>query len=530
MEPKVNLLVFEKLLAGQPRVKVQRQWTLDGVKCSSSDAGSDAGAPSRAVEIALFVDQHGERHPVPARFFIDATYEGDLLAAAGVAYRVGREGRDEYGESLAPEQPDTQLQGYNFRFIMTRDPANRVTPSAPQGYRREDFSGVLPLLKSPKITGIFGTKTTQIYKAQIPSLPNGKFDINDMSQGPVRLSLPGAQAGWPDGDGGAAIRAGVAPGITAPPFSRLGLALPRQRIFHEHLRWNAGLLYFLQNDDAVPAKFRDEARAWGWCKDEFPESGHLPGQLYLREARRMLGREIFTERDTDPAPGDARARLRRDAIAMGDYGPNCHGTAHEGPRFGGRHTGEFYKRVPPYQIPYPVLLPRDVENLMVPVAVSASHVGFCALRLEPIWMSLGQAAGHAAHLAHAEKVPLQQVPVSKLQTRLHAAGAATIYVGDVLPGHADFAAVQWWGAAGGLHGLAAAPDETGQRGKNIVGQYYEAFPGHAAELEKPLDPELALRWRKLATDLGIVAERLPETDARLTRGEWLRAAWKARQR
>src|SRR3954462_12894839 len=150
--------------------------------------------------------------------------------------------------------------------------------------------------------------------------PNGKYDINDVSAGIVRLSLPGENLGWPDGD-----------------------AAARLKIFNEHLRWEVGLMYFLQNDAAVPANIRNEAREFGWCKDEFVETNHLPPQLYVREARRMVGRYVFTEHDTDAAPGDARSAPRPDAIAMGDYGPNCHGTSHEGSKFGGKHTGEFYK-------------------------------------------------------------------------------------------------------------------------------------------------------------------------------------------
>lgn len=532
-EPKVNRAIFEQMLAEQPRIKVQRRWALEGVKCSSEAMGDVAGR-IRTVEIALFFDESGKRHSVAARFFIDATYEGDLMHAAGAPYRVGREGREEFGESLAPATPDLQLQGYNFRLTMTRDPENRVTPTAPEGYRRKEFIGVLPLLESGKITKLFGKGPPAIFKAQIPSLPNGKFDINDVSHGPVRLSLPGENWGWPDGDGGVAIRAGIAdsprdeppgPRLRAPPFSRLGVGLPRSAIFAAHMQWNAGLLYFLQNDDAVPKKFRDETREWGWCRDEYPANGHLPEQLYVREARRMIGAHVFSEKDTDHASGDARAVLHRDAIAMGDYGPNCHGTAHDGSRFGGKHTGEFYKRVPPYQVPFGVLLPREIDNLLVPGAVSATHVGFCALRLEPIWMSLGQAAGHAAHLAIAARSTVQRVSVAKLQERLHGAGAATIYVSDVPPGHADFAAVQWWGAAGGLHGLSPAPPEPGQRGKNIIGQYFEAFPGHAAELDKPLDEELVKRWTALAAERQVPIESLPKADGKATRGDWIRAAW-----
>jgi hypothetical protein len=279
----------------------------------------------------------------------------------------------------------------------------------------------------------------------------------------------------------------------------------------------------------VPAKIREEAASWGWCRDEFTDNAHLPPQIYVREARRMTGLRVFTEKDTDHAPNDVRAVLQTDSIAMGDYGPNCHGTGHEGSRFGGKHTGEFYKKVPPYQIPYGTIVPQDVENLFVPVAASSSHVGFCALRLEPIWMSLGEAAGHAAYLTRAERTIAQRVNVAKLQARLHKEGAATIYVSDVPPGHADFAAVQWWGTQGGLHGLAPKPSEPGERGENIAGQYFEAFPNHEAGLEKLLDESIRTKWMALATKLELPEGKLPAADGKATRGEWIRAAWAARQ-
>lgn len=526
VEPKVHFALFQKLLAAQPKITVRTRWVLDRVK-SSSNAEGDSPGRVRTLELALFADETNTLHQIGARMFIDGTYEGDLMAAAGVPYRVGREAGEEYAELLAPDAADTQVQGYNFRLTMTRDPANRVMPKAPEGYDREAFTDLLPLLADGRLKQVWGMSASAIIKAHAPPLPNGKFDINDMSRGPVRLSLPGENDEWPDGSAGVATRE-MKSGVVAP-FSRTALRDARARVWGVHRAWQIGLIYFLQNDPAVPEKFRNEAREMGWCRDEYVESGHLPEQLYVREARRMVGAYVFTEKDTDPVPEDARSVLRREAIAMGDYGPNCHGTAHEGSLFGGKHTGEFYKRVAPYQIPYGVLLPRDFENLLVPGAVSSSHVGFCALRLEPIWMSLGEAAGHAAHLANARKTTLDRVPVPELQARLHASGAATIYVSDVLPGHPDFAAVQWWGTAGGLHGLTPAPESPGERGKNIVGQYYEAFPHHAAALDAKLDPETVARWRKLAGELGITAESLPSGES-TTRGDWLRKVWAARPR
>ena len=525
-EPKVNLAVFEEMIAAQPNITLWRNRRVFGARLSGDADGSSIGL------VALIENDGHTTMTVTADYYIDATYEGDLIAAAKVPYRVGREGRDEYGESLAPEQGDAEVQAYNFRLTATQDPANRVLPKKPKEYQREHFAGVLPLFKSGKLKTIFGYPSGCLYKAQTPPLPNGKYDLNDVSGGIVRLSLPGENLEWPDGGGGAAVRSAPEPAVKPEvPYSPTGLAQARQRVFDAHLRWDVGLLYFLQNDPAVPAKLRDEARSWGWCRDEYDDNAHLPPQLYVREARRMIGAYVFTEKDTDHArdesgsAADARAVLRSDAIAMGDYGPNCHGTAHGGSRFGGKHTGEFYKSVSPYQIPYGVLVPKEIENLLAPGPVSASHVGFCALRLEPIWMSLGEAAGHAAHLAHAGHTTVQRVRVPELQARLHQNGAATIYVSDVPPGHADFAAVQWWGIAGGWHGLAPMPAKPGQRGKNLHGQYFEAFPNHAAGLDRVLDGATATKWIALAKTLGIATDALPKADGKATRGEWLGKAW-----
>lgn len=497
-EPKVNLKIFEQMVNERRSIQVKRRFRLDSVRMLGQ--GDD-----RRIVSATFGTPGAGRSTVTAAVFIDATYEGDLMAAAGVQYRVGREGRGEYNESLAPEIADRQLQAYNFRFCAIRDARNRVPPERPAGYRREDYVGVLPLLADGRIKQIFGYSTDSIYKAQIPQLPNGKFDINDVSHSPVRLSLPGENLQWPDGDEAA-----------------------RRRIFNDHLRWNVGLLWFLQNDDAVPEKFRAETGEWGWCKDEFVDNKHLPPQLYVREARRMVGMHVYAEADTAHEPGDARGRLHLDSIAMGDYSHNCHGTDHEGPRFGGRHTGEFYKPAVPYQVPYGTLVPKDVKNLLVPVAASSSHVGFCALRLEPIWMALGQAAGHAAHAAREAAIPVQRVPVAFVQRRLWEERAATIYVSDVPPGHPDFSAVQWWGTNGGWHGLAPMPAQPGQRGKNILGQYYEAYPNHQAQLERVLDGDLRKRWDELARRRGIEVPQGTRGRA-ISRGDYVRQAWSMRR-
>ncbi|HAL72866.1 MAG TPA: xanthan lyase [Verrucomicrobiales bacterium] len=490
-EPKVNLLVLQQLLKEQPRITLREKAVL--VSLDIEDA---------AITQASF-KSGDETLKVKAKVFIDGSYEGDLLANAGVKYHVGREGRDVYGESLAPEKGDSELQAYNFRFCATDDANNRVPIAAPKGYRREDFVAVLDFLKPGKIDRVFGYPSRCIVKAQTPALPNRKYDLNDVSRGLVRLSMPGHNLGWPEGD-----------------------EAVRQAIFDEHLRYNVGLLYFLINDKAVPEAIQQPAREWGWCKDEFTETGHLPPQLYVREARRMIGQHVYVQQDSEHAPGDARAKLFTDSIAMGDYGNNCHGTSHEGPQIGGKHGGEMYNPVPPYQVPYGALVAKECSNLLVPVAVSSSHVGFCALRLEPIWMSLGLASGHAAALAIQTGKPVHEVPMSTLQSRLHQDKSATIYVADVLPGHPMFEAVQWWGTAGGLHGLNPMPEKPGQRGKNLHGQYFEANPGHAVELSKPMDAYTRDLWLALTAKLGIISNELPKAP---TRGDFIQAAFSKKQ-
>lgn len=473
-EPKVNLQVLEEILAEQLRIEVRLGERLEGVTMEES-----ADPVRKRIKGITLIEADGGSRQIAGAVFVDATYEGDLMAEAGVPWRVGREGRDEYGESLAPEKPDLQLQAYNFRWVMTQDEDLRVLPEAPAGYRREEFLAVLPMLASGKLEKIFGYPSRCLFKAQTPMLPNGKYDINDVSKGLIRLSLPGLNAGWPDGD-----------------------EATRRENFAAHLRDQLGLLYFLQNDAEVPERFRTEARSWGFCRDEFDDSRHLLPQLYVREARRMVGKYVYRQADAEHAQADARAIFHADAIAMGDYGHNCHGTGHEGPRFGGTHTGEFYQAVPPYQIPYGVLIADTVDNLLVSCAVSSTHVGFCSLRLEPIWMSLGQAVGHAAAQAMEEELRVQQIDVGRLQRRLHEAGSATIYVSDVAPDNEDFAAVQWWGSLGGWHGLESAP-EGNPRGKLIHGQYYEAFVRHAANLDEPLTDALRTKWSDLARQSGV---------------------------
>lgn len=496
VEPSVMRKLFERMLQETESASVVVQHSLasvDVVECCSDG--------TRHMNTARFVDSAGNALNVNAKVFIDASYEGDLMAMADIPFAVGREASSQFNESLAPQQADAEVQGYNFRLIVTDQEDNRVKPVAPVGYDRSEYVDVLPLFESGKLKSVWCARKDGIYKNHRPRLPNNKYDVNDVSRGSARLSLPNDSNGWPDGS-----------------------KAERNLIFHKHVRHNIGLLYFLQNDSEVPEVVRQDACQFGWARDEFVDHDHVPEQLYIREARRMQGVHIYSQHDTAAAPGDVRSVLHADAIAVGDYSHNCHGTAHEGGPFGGKHVGEFYARAAPYQIPYGVLIPKKVDNVMAPVACSSSHVGFCALRLEPIWMSLGQASGLAAAMAIDDQVPVQYVEIEPLQSRLHQLGSATIYVGDILPGHSDFEAVQWWGQLGGLHGLEAAVGQHGQRGDLIASQYYEKFPGHDLKLNERLTDMTYRRWLKLAKQQKIAAESLSPA---MTRGQFIQAAWAA---
>ena len=453
-EPSVNLEVLSSWMEEYPRINLRTHLRLNDLRVSASIGGRRRIESIRCSDTRQAEPKVTET--IAADVFIDASYEGDLMAMAGEPYHIGRESRDQYGEPMAGDasgHADGQVQGYNLRLIMTDVAANRRDPVRPDRYRREDFVGVLRLFAAGKVHRVFSSQRDGIYRAHLPRLPNGKADVNDTPHAAVRLSMPDINDDYPEAN---------------DPT--------RAKIVDEHYRYNLGLLYFLQTDPAVPTTIQQDAKRWGFCKDEFSETDGISPALYIREARRMIGQHVFTGRDTRPADGDARSVFHADSIAIGDYVHNCHGTGRTGTRFDGEHTGEFYAPVPPYQIPYGVIVPTRSTNLLVPVACSASHFGFGALRLEPIWSSLGQAAGWAASQSIQDNIHVQDVDVQKLQSRLHADRAATIYVSDVGPDHPRFAEVQRTGMRGELHGKFPAGQP---KPKPIMGQYCEAFPGHS---------------------------------------------------
>jgi hypothetical protein len=362
--------------------------------------------------------------PYRASIFADASYEGDLMAQAGISYTWGREGSAEYGESLAgvrehtplhqfraavspydekgkllPEimprstdavgAADKRVQAYNFRLCMTKVPANRIDWPKPAGYtpaRYELLARYLPAfeaeLKRP--LGI-----DDVMKADV--VQNGKTDTNN--NGAFSTDYIGGSYDYPEGS-----------------------YATRARIRQAHVDYIEGFMYFLATDARVPAALSAEMKQWGLCRDEFVDNDHWPYQLYVREARRMVGEYVMSQKDIQTE------LTKPDAIGMGSYNSDSHNVQRR-PSDDGKaveNEGDMQVRVAPYQIPYRLMLPKrsQATNLLVPVAFSATHVAYSTLRMEPQYMIVGHAAGVAAKMAIERHQPVQDIDTAALSAKL----------------------------------------------------------------------------------------------------------------
>ncbi len=508
-EPQVTLMIFKQMLAEQSTIRVFTQHRLTKATVQKNQAGRSTLAS------ATFVDLPTRKSvTMSGKVFIDATYEGDLAVAAGAEYRIGRESREEFCEIHAGHiftkngqivtgstgEGDAKVQAYNFRLIMTDSAANRRMIEKPANYNREEFLPIAEVFASGKVKEIFTQSREGILRVQ--PLVNRKADINDIKNAPVRMSSLGQNYAYPDG---------------SPEV--------RAKIIQEHKEHILGMIYFLQNDESIPLSARQEAREWGLAKDEFTDNENFPYRLYIREARRVMGDVVFTENSPDLAPGSIRSRLEPDAVAISDYALNCHGVAPPGPLYPDMTEGDFNASPQPFQIPYGVMLPRGFDNLLVPVAVSSSHVGFCGIRLEPTWSALGQAAGLAAHLSLKNKVPAPKVNVAELQALLLKKDGKLIYVSDVEADSPYFEAVQYFGAKGFLHDIYS-PDEVSLRPVPILKlQYSGPMLYHDVQPEMVLDQSLAEKWiAKLPRNEQGSARQLFSSKA-YTRGGFLNALY-----
>ncbi len=506
-EPHVTLRIFREMLEEYPNITVLLQHRLDKVFLEDS-----MGKLKKIASVTMINLIDDSLLNISGQRFIDATYEGDLAALAGVGFTVGRESREQYGEIFAGKiffqdgkillgstgEKDKKVQGYNFRIIMSNDPDNRKLIEKPVNYKRGNFSPLSEVLTSGKVSRVFSEDRDGIFRIQM--LPNQKSDMNDIKNSPVRMALLGKNYEYPEG---------------SPEV--------RKRIIREHKEHNLGMLYFVQNDPSMPEKFKKEARKWGLAKDEFTDNDNFPYRLYIREARRIIGKHILKEQDVRLQSNSIRSVLQEDAIAIGDYALNCHGESPPGSLYAHLTEGDFSFRPAPFQIPYGVLVPREIDNLLVSVAVSATHVGFTGIRLEPTWTALGQAAGLAAHQSLEKNVVFAELNVNNLQQLLHAEKAKTIYISDVETDSRFFKSAQYFGTKGFFHNLVNLDTIDFKPAKRTFGlQYFEAHPYHEMEPEKLMDKGLASQWIDL---LNLKADKLQKANKlyenKLTRGEFL---------
>ena len=364
------------------------------------------------------------------RVFIDASYEGDLLPRAGISYTWGREGQDVYGESLAgriaysekhqfkvsvspfvddgsllplvytgdpgkPGEGDKKVQAYNFRLCLTQNKDNQVPYPKPERYDPARYE----LLKR-----YLAARPETVLKEvlNIGEVENGKTDINN--NGPISTDHIGASWAYPEAN-----------------YEERG------RIWQDHVNYVQGFFYFLANDPSVPKALHDEINAWGLARDEFTDTNHWPHQLYIREARRMVGAYVMRQRDLQAE------RTKTDSIGMGSYNSDSHhvqripadNSAHWDADIPATlNEGDMQVSVRPYEISYKCLTPKSGEctNLLVPVCFSASHVAYSSMRMEPQYMIMGQTAGLAATMAIASNTPVQTIDIARLRATLRDRG------------------------------------------------------------------------------------------------------------
>lgn len=476
-EPRVSLAVLREMLAGHANIQV-----LTSRRLLSASAQLRAG--HRHIH-SLTTD----RESITARVFIDASYEGDLAAAAGFTPRIGRESRHEFQERLAGHiyfrngaildgstgAGDRKLQCYNFRVTMTDRPDLAVPVTQPPGYDRSRYAPIAAAFRDGRLKHAITDGKTPDSRAgvlRLQRIANGKSDMNDINTSPVGLALPGENWDYPE----------------ASPARR-------REIHDAHRRYAQGLLFYLQNDPDLPASARAEARAWSLCRDEFEDTGHFPDTFYVREARRFLGRRVFTEHDVAADPVALRATRIPDSIAIGDYPINSHGVDHPRDPYPDVREGYLVFGTLPFQVPYGVMVPIASANLLVPVALSASHVGFGALRMEPTWTAIGQAAGLAAAQMLRRRVTPDRVDVPLLQSELHRRGAATFYFSDLDPASPDWALAQRLGHLGYFHDPKSGPMPV--RTVTYGLQYSPPPAHHAADLDAPPSVATLTYWRNL---------------------------------
>ena len=410
-EPHVAEMLFDQMCDAQPNLLVLRRCELQRVvKRDNTVIGSQ-----------YLVRDTNETRQITHRVAIDGTYEGDFAAAAGVAYRLGREGRQEYGEQFAGEiymdwrphhgelhpastgEPSESTQAYCFRSTMCVDPNKRIAIEKPDSYQQ--FYPMYQDLLEDMHSGRVKFLREIIW---LNPLSNMKATVNGHLEALTSMDMAEVHLKWSEGDWDT-----------------------RREIFNFYKEYSLGLWYFLQYDPRVHIAFHEDAGCFGLPPDEYPHDGHWAWQLYVRESRRIVGQYTLTEHDSVPPAGRQRAPIPKDAVAIYEHAFDCHPCRNRGGD-GEVRTDDGFQLLEgtiwyrnrmgsinrPSSIPYGVMVPQEVDGLLVPVAMSSSHVAYTAFRHEPIWMATGQAAGNAAAQAIGEGTAVRSIDVGKLQHTL----------------------------------------------------------------------------------------------------------------
>jgi hypothetical protein len=394
---------------------------------------------------------------VKAAMFIDASYEGDLMAAANVSYTVGREPRGTYNESLAgqwqtvswkdtyqfcrlpispyvvPDDPssgllpeispdtpgkpgegDYRVQAYNFRMNLS-DKEGRIPFPKPKGYDPARYGLLARFLNfDPKVEWKLNYTSKPMTDGPV-QLRNG--DANNA--GSFSTDLVGGSHRWPDGTFEPVSFSQMPPPRRGLPVPLRELYQLREKIYQDHVTYQQGLLYFLANDSQVPKEVQERVNRFGLDPREFKETGHWPHQLYIREGRRMVSDYVMTQANCE------RERIAQDSIGLASYPMDSHFcqrvVVEEIGKTTVRNEGGFgHHCAGPYPVSYRSIVPKkaECENLLVPVSLSASHVAFGSIRMEPVFMILGQSAGTAAAIAIEDSRAVQDVPYAKLKELL----------------------------------------------------------------------------------------------------------------
>lgn len=434
-EAKVAEKVFRDMLTGEENIRLIERHRVVSARVVGADGiereaergqrldgaqPQDFGPTVKLVSItAEDLAQPRNRVEFRAKTFVDATYEGDLAALAGVPYRVGRESRETFGERHAGKiylrfkdvnplpgstgEADDGIQAFCFRIHVTSDLANAVPVEKPAAFNRDDYRVMLDDMRSGKVTKL--TKLMHFFP-----MPNGKFELNnahpsgDTGVPSESFDLAEENWTWPEAD-----------------------TAERERIFQRYWAHAEGYLWLLQNDPEVPQAIREEARRYGFPKDEFTDNRHRPHHIYVRQGRRIWGEYNFTQRDAALDNATGLPRRKPDGIAVAEFGFDSHGVHKYDPTHPGVREGYIFIEHQPLQIPYRILVPKRVDGLLVPVACSASHVGYQTIRMEPVFMALGEACGIAAVEAQAARTQVRNVNVTEVQREIVKRGGVILY-------------------------------------------------------------------------------------------------------